>query len=64
VPQDVRDQLTAMGHKLDVKPLRTPTFGYGQAVMFDRKSGVKFGASDPRHDGEAVPATAPYFTGK
>jgi gamma-glutamyltranspeptidase/glutathione hydrolase len=61
VPQDVRDQLTAMGHKLDVKPLRTPTFGYGQAVMFDRKSGVKFGASDPRHDGEAVPATAPYF---
>jgi gamma-glutamyltranspeptidase/glutathione hydrolase len=64
VPQDVRDQLTAMGHKLDVKPLRTPTFGYGQAVMFDRKSGVKFGASDPRHDGEAVPATAPYFPGK
>jgi gamma-glutamyltranspeptidase/glutathione hydrolase len=61
VPQDVRDQLTSMGHKLDVKPLRTPTFGYGQAVIFDRKTGLKSGASDPRHDGEAVPVTAPYF---
>ena len=61
VPQDVRDQLTSMGHKLDVKPLRTSNFGYGQAVIYDRKTGVKFGASDPRHDGEAVPVTAPYF---
>src|SRR5476649_620946 len=61
VPQDVRDQLTSMGHKLDVKPLRTSNFGYGQAVIYDRKTGVKFGASDPRHDGEAGPVTAPYF---
>jgi gamma-glutamyltranspeptidase/glutathione hydrolase len=61
VPQDVRDQLTALGHKIEVRPLRTPNFGYGQAVLFDRKSGVKFGASDPRHDGEAVPVPAPYF---
>ena len=29
--------------------------------MYDRKSGVKFGASDPRHDGEAIPVPAPYF---
>jgi hypothetical protein len=40
---------------------RTPNFGYGQAVLFDRKTGVKFGASDPRHDGEAVPVRAPAF---
>ena len=64
VPQEVRDELGAMGHKLEVRPLRTPNFGYGQAVMYDRKTGVKFGASDPRHDGEAVPAAAPYFSGK
>jgi gamma-glutamyltranspeptidase/glutathione hydrolase len=50
-----------MGHVLDVQPLRTPRFGYGQAVLFDAKSGVKLGASDPRHDGAAIPAPAPYF---
>jgi gamma-glutamyltranspeptidase/glutathione hydrolase len=61
IPQDVRDELTSMGHKIDVKPLRTPNFGYGQAVIFDRRSGVKFGASDPRHDGEAIPVPAPYL---
>ena len=61
VPAEVRAELTALGHQLTVQPPRTPNFGYGQAVLFDRKSGVKFGASDPRHDGEAIPAPAPYF---
>ena len=61
VPAEVRAELTALGHQLTVQPLRTPDFGYGQAVLFDRKSGVKLGASDPRHDGEAIPAPAPYF---
>ena len=60
VPAQVREELSAMGHKLTVHPRRTPTFGYGQAVLFDRKTGVKFGASDPRHDGEAIPAPSPY----
>jgi hypothetical protein len=31
-----------------------------QEVFFDRKSG-KFGASDPRRDGEAVPLPGPAF---
>jgi len=61
VPAQVRDELGALGHQLAVQPPRTPNFGYGQAVLFDRASGVKFGASDPRHDGEAIPAPAPYF---
>jgi gamma-glutamyltranspeptidase/glutathione hydrolase len=61
VPAPVRDELSALGHQLAVQPPRTPNFGYGQAVLFDRASGVKFGASDPRHDGEAIPAPAPYF---
>jgi gamma-glutamyltranspeptidase/glutathione hydrolase len=61
VPAQVRDELKALGHQLTVQPPRTPNFGYGQAVLFDRASGVKFGASDPRHDGEAIPAPAPYF---
>ena len=61
VPEPVRAELTALGHELEVRPPRTHKFGYGQAVLFDRKSGVKLGASDPRHDGQAIPVPAPYF---
>lgn len=63
VPESVRAELKSMGH--DVQPVqrRTPTFGYGQAVASD-KSGVHFGASDPRHDGEAIPQPAPIFATK
>ena len=61
VPSPVRDELTALGHQIEVRPPRTPNFGYGQAVLFDRKTGVKFGASDPRHDGQAIPAPPPDF---
>jgi len=60
VPQQARDELAALGHHLEVRPLRTPFFGYGQAVLFDRKTGLKFGASDPRHDGEAIPVPASF----
>ena len=61
IPQQVRDELTALGHQVEVRPPRTHKFGYGQAVLFDRKSGLKLGASDPRHDGQAIPVPAPYF---
>ena len=61
VPEQVRAQLAGLGHKLEVRPPRTPNFGYGQAVLYDARTGVKFGASDPRHDGEAVPVPAPAF---
>ena len=54
VPESVRDELTALGHEVTTVPLRTGTFGYGQAVMSDG-SGVHFGASEPRHDGAAIP---------
>ena len=54
VPESVRDELTALGHEVTVVPARTGTFGYGQAVMSDG-SGVHFGASEPRHDGAAIP---------
>ena len=61
IPERVRSELLGLGHQLEVRPLRTPAFGYGQAVLVDRKSGVKAGASDPRHDGAAIPAPAPCF---
>jgi len=61
VPQQTRDDLASLGHQLHVLPPRTPNFGYGQAVLYDRKTSVKLGASDPRHDGQAIPVPAPYF---
>ena len=54
VPESVRDELSALGHDVTTVPPRTGTFGYGQAVMSDG-SGVHFGASEPRHDGAAIP---------
>ncbi len=62
VPEAVRGDLARLGHEVHVHPPRTPTFGYGQAVLVDRRTGVKFGASDPRHDGQAIPA--PYVNDK
>jgi gamma-glutamyltranspeptidase/glutathione hydrolase len=61
IPEPVRRELAALGHQIEVRPLRTPNFGYGQAVLVDSASGVKLGASDPRHDGAAIPAPAPCF---
>jgi gamma-glutamyltranspeptidase / glutathione hydrolase len=58
VPESTRQRLTAMGHDVTVIPPRTGTFGSGQAVM-STGSGVHFGASEPRHDGAAIPEGAP-----
>ncbi|HLA91296.1 MAG TPA: gamma-glutamyltransferase [Gemmatimonadaceae bacterium] len=58
VPAATIEQLRALGHEVQVRGPRTGTFGYGQAVMLNG-AGVKFGASDPRHDGAAIPQGAP-----
>ncbi|MFI5311134.1 MAG: gamma-glutamyltransferase [Gemmatimonadales bacterium] len=52
------DQLRALGHEVQARGPRTSTFGFGQAVMSNGE-GVHFGASDPRHDGAAIPQGAP-----
>ncbi|RYD36081.1 MAG: gamma-glutamyltransferase [Verrucomicrobiaceae bacterium] len=54
IPETSRAALDARGHQTTAAPLRTSTFGYGQAVM-TTPAGVRFGASDPRHDGAAIP---------
>jgi gamma-glutamyltranspeptidase/glutathione hydrolase len=59
VPEKVRAELRARGHSLAVVGPRSGSFGYGQAVM--RAGNVHFGASDPRHDGAAVPQAPPVF---
>jgi gamma-glutamyltranspeptidase / glutathione hydrolase len=52
--QKTRDDLTARGHKIQVKGTYTADVGGGQAVMRDFSAGVNYGASDPRKDGQAV----------
>jgi gamma-glutamyltranspeptidase/glutathione hydrolase len=49
------DQLTKMGHQLEVRKEYTTRMGRGQAVQHNSKTGVNYGASDPRADGAAVP---------
>jgi len=58
VPESTRRELAALGHDITVVPPRTNVFGHGQAVMSDG-TGVNFGASEPRHDGAAIPESAP-----
>jgi gamma-glutamyltranspeptidase/glutathione hydrolase len=58
VPETTRAALTKLGHDVQVIPPRRSTFGFGQAVM-TTPSGVHFGASEPRHDGAAIPEGAP-----
>ncbi len=60
IPEKVREELTAMGHKITLRPAYSGTMGRGQAVeRID--TGVNFAASDPRADGEAVPQGPPLF---
>jgi gamma-glutamyltranspeptidase/glutathione hydrolase len=59
IPAEVRAQLTARGHQLGVRGDFSSVMGGGQAVRRDFSTGVNFGASDPRKDGEAIPEPAP-----
>jgi gamma-glutamyltranspeptidase/glutathione hydrolase len=58
VPENVLRELRALGHELNVEPHRSGLFGWGHAVM-GTPSGVHFGASEPRHDGAAIPQLVP-----
>jgi gamma-glutamyltranspeptidase/glutathione hydrolase len=60
IPEFVRNGLAARGHDVECVPPRSHRFGYGQAVMTDG-AGVHFGASEPRHDGAAIPEGPPVF---
>lgn len=60
VPDKTRTELKGRGHDLRVVAPRSGAFGYGQAVM-NGPGGVHFGASEPRHDGAAVPQAPPVW---
>ena len=59
VPAAARNELSAKGHKIQVLGTFSAAVGGGQAVLRDSATGVNFGASDPRKDGQAA-AELPY----
>ena len=61
VPESTRRELAALGHEINVVQPRTGKFGSGQAVMNDG-AGVHYGASEPRHDGAAIPEAPPVWS--
>jgi gamma-glutamyltranspeptidase/glutathione hydrolase len=54
IPEPVRVQLAAKGHQIQTEDAYSQKMGRGNAVMVD-SHGIKYGASDPRADGQAVP---------
>ncbi len=63
VPEAVRNELTRLGHEVQVGAPYASSVGGGQAVMRD-SSGVNYAGSDPRKDGAAVPQGPPVFLKK
>ncbi|MGH9376303.1 MAG: gamma-glutamyltransferase, partial [Terriglobia bacterium] len=64
VPAAVRQALIEKGHQVEVRGAFASPMGGGQAVLHDSATGVNYGASDPRKDGEAIPEPGPYFETK
>ncbi|MEM8766810.1 MAG: gamma-glutamyltransferase family protein [Pseudomonadota bacterium] len=54
IPETARAELEGLGHQIEPVAPRTGRFGFGQAVMSNGR-GIHFGASEPRHDGAAIP---------
>jgi len=50
---NVRNELTSKGHKIDLRGAYSSVMGGGQVVLRDFVTGVNYGASDPRKDGQA-----------
>jgi gamma-glutamyltranspeptidase/glutathione hydrolase len=57
--QKARDELKTKGHQLQMVGAFSSNMGGGQAVLRDFATGVNYGASDPRKDGEAVAELVP-----
>ena len=61
VPRNVIDELEAKGHRVTVTGDYGALVGGGQAILRNMKTGVNYGASDPRKDGSALPEPDPVF---
>ncbi len=58
VPKTTLTGLSQLGYALRVVGPYAEYVGGGQAVLHDSATGVNYGASDPRKDGEAIPQPA------
>jgi gamma-glutamyltranspeptidase / glutathione hydrolase len=59
IPAGVREDLAKRGHQIVLHGAYSAIVGGGQAVQRDIATGVNYGASDPRKDGEAIPEPIP-----
>ena len=59
VKPEIVEQLRKKGHNIVVRPEYSTAMGRGQVVLHNSKTGVNFGASDPRADGCAEPEPPP-----
>lgn len=59
VPAEVRQQLTSMGHELNVRGDFSLYMGRGQAIDHNTRTGLNSAASDARTDGSAEPEFPP-----
>jgi gamma-glutamyltranspeptidase/glutathione hydrolase len=62
LPEATYQELRRRGHQLELLGEFASPVGGGQAVLYDSKSGVKYGASSPRKDGAAIPEPDPYYS--
>jgi gamma-glutamyltranspeptidase/glutathione hydrolase len=60
VAPEVIDGLRKQGHEITVELRYSQTMGRGNAVQHNDSTGVNYGATDPRADGEAVPEQMPF----
>ena len=60
VAPEVIDGLRRQGHEVTVELRYSQTMGRGNAVAHHDSTGVNYGATDPRADGEAVPEQVPF----
>lgn len=60
IPPDVIEALRAKGHDIKVELRYSQTMGRGNAILHDDTTGVNFGGTDPRTDGEVVPEMPPF----
>jgi gamma-glutamyltranspeptidase/glutathione hydrolase len=60
IAPQVIDGLRQQGHDIKVLPRYSQKMGRGNAVQRNQQSGVNYGATDPRADGEAIPEQVPF----
>jgi hypothetical protein len=52
--------MAKLGHEIQLTDEYWGIMDIGQRVIFDSKSGTKYGASDPRGDGAAIREPLPW----